>query len=547
MKLKLNRFSQTSVIIIFIFAIISCIQISSAADWPMYYKDANHSALNPANGAKTDNVLWKFEIGELLDPLDSRGFNHSFAIGPPVIADGAVYVRTIDNYVYSVDANSGKLKWKFKTPGHEFHLGSSLSVVDGTVYVGSSGDENFDTEYKSKGYFDALDAETGKLKWEFLTGNCIDSTPAVDNGIVYFGSDGIYALDANDGKLSWKYETNNIVIQQPLTILDGNLYYYSNSCDTTPNSGCVYALDTTNGELKWKQGISEEVSDLLASNGIIFIRSGGHDNGCVYALDALNGNIKWNNQLNSFPSSIFVSNGILFFTIPFEDVSKNSRFEAKLLIGENNVVPVLDGGDIEGFYPLQIDESGIWQFPFVLTENGADKLRNAVLKYQVYDQQSDIIFYLDGELMFKVPFSRALAKNIQFMPVRNTVINIGPELDAENKTRAEELIKVFVRDTNEMVGLDINSGILVSNAIITAPYEFGEDSLLRAEERIAHVEGITYTYSRDLPIYLLAIGEKMPPEIQPNNSKSVAGFEISLAMTSLLILYILNYNRFIRR
>lgn len=37
--------------------------LASAADWQMYHKDANHSALNPDNGAKTENVLWKFEIG----------------------------------------------------------------------------------------------------------------------------------------------------------------------------------------------------------------------------------------------------------------------------------------------------------------------------------------------------------------------------------------------------------------------------------------------------------------------------------------------------
>ena len=80
-----------------------------------------------------------------------------------------------------------------------------------------------------------------------------------------------------------------------------------------------------------------------------------------------------------------------------------------------------------------------------------------------------------------------------------------------------------------------------------ASYEFGEDSFLMVEEKIAHVEGITYTYSGNLPFYLLAIGEKMPAKTQPHNSKSVAGFEIILAMTILLVLYILRHKRFNRR
>ena len=48
---------------------------------------------------------------------------------------------------------------------------------------------------------------TGKIKWSFQTGNKIRSTPALCNGVVYFGSDDghLYALDAQTGKLKWRF------------------------------------------------------------------------------------------------------------------------------------------------------------------------------------------------------------------------------------------------------------------------------------------------------------------------------------------------------
>ena len=54
---------------------------------------------------------------------------------------------------------------------------SSPAVWNGTVYVGS-GDHNV--------Y--AIDAQSGALRWKFVTGNIVHASPAVADGIVYIGS-----------------------------------------------------------------------------------------------------------------------------------------------------------------------------------------------------------------------------------------------------------------------------------------------------------------------------------------------------------------------
>jgi hypothetical protein len=51
------------------------------------------------------------------------------------------------------------------------------------------------------------------VKWKFHTSGQVISSPAVINGIVYFGStDGnLYAVDAASGTLKWKFATQSWV------------------------------------------------------------------------------------------------------------------------------------------------------------------------------------------------------------------------------------------------------------------------------------------------------------------------------------------------
>src|SRR3989338_1382788 len=72
-----------------------------------------------------------------------------------------------------------------------------------------------------------------KLKWRFKTDGPIYSSPAVSDGVIYFGSkDGwIYAVSIKEGKLLWKYETRGKVLTSPLVAEDvvfigANDYYF---------------------------------------------------------------------------------------------------------------------------------------------------------------------------------------------------------------------------------------------------------------------------------------------------------------------------------
>ena len=76
-----------------------------------------------------------------------------------------------------------RLIWKFRTESGVF---SSPAVADGVVYFGSQ-----------DGHLYAVDIATGQERWRFRTESLVFSSPAVADGVVYFGSrDGhLYAVE----------------------------------------------------------------------------------------------------------------------------------------------------------------------------------------------------------------------------------------------------------------------------------------------------------------------------------------------------------------
>ena len=63
------------------------------------------------------------------------------------------------------------------------------------------------------------------LEWNYITGDVIDSSPAVANGVVYIGSedDNVYALDAKTGTSLWSYTTGNFIYSSP-AVANGVVY-----------------------------------------------------------------------------------------------------------------------------------------------------------------------------------------------------------------------------------------------------------------------------------------------------------------------------------
>ncbi|MEV4515672.1 PQQ-binding-like beta-propeller repeat protein [Dactylosporangium sp. NPDC049525] len=97
---------------------------------------------------------------------------------PALFKDIAIY-DTTGGDVMGLDRATGAVRWKFHVPGNE--TWQSPVVVDDTLFIGDC-----------SGIMHAYDVKDTnaqpKLLWELKIGGCIESTPAVWKGAMYFGT-----------------------------------------------------------------------------------------------------------------------------------------------------------------------------------------------------------------------------------------------------------------------------------------------------------------------------------------------------------------------
>ncbi len=250
----------------------------------------------------------------------------SRVVSSPAVANGLVYFNSYDGYFYALNAHNGRLQWRFHTGGeHRFegtHLHgsqpaaetmpdpfdvflSSPTLSNGAVYFGS-GDGNVYS----------LNAMTGALDWKFQTGNVVHASPAIASGTLYVGSwdSYFYALDATSGKERWRFKTgedpeihNQVGIQSSAAVQGDTVYF-----------GCrdshLYALDARSGAKRWSfpTGASWVVASPAVQDGKVFFATS--DSGLFYALDARTGATIFSLSFHGWPtfSSPVIAGNMLY-------------------------------------------------------------------------------------------------------------------------------------------------------------------------------------------------------------------------------------------
>jgi outer membrane protein assembly factor BamB len=273
-------------------AVVTFILISHLAfSQSMFHGNLAHTGVYDSPGPKeSGGVKWAFHTGAAI-------------VASPAIADGVVYIPSMDAHLYAIDQETGKEKWNFKS---SMPIASSPALSGGLLYFVSSG-----------GALDAVDIASGKIKWVLPTEyerkfeaknlhgypsaaqtmpdawDMFTSSPAVANGKVFFGSgDGnVYAADTQTGVLQWKFATKDVVHASPAVV--GNTVYIG-SWDSY-----LYAIDAETGQQKWAFKTGEDAaihnqvgfqSSPTVVDGMVYV---GCRDAHVYAVDAATGREKW--------------------------------------------------------------------------------------------------------------------------------------------------------------------------------------------------------------------------------------------------------------
>ncbi len=216
--------------------------------------------------------VWKRSIIESFMKDGERILTDQIAGGAyyqskPTAVDSKVYFGTPARFVYAVDSETGKEKWKFELGGS---VSGAPTYDNGRIFIGQQGAEE---------EFYCLDAATGKELWDQKTGWVWGSATVTDELVFVPCVDGyVMALDASTGHMIWRHRFNMSVCSEPC--VEGDQVIFG-SWDNY-----MIAFDKKTGRVNWQfQGGATDSGVSIIADGRIYSK-----NKCI---DARTGELIW--------------------------------------------------------------------------------------------------------------------------------------------------------------------------------------------------------------------------------------------------------------
>ncbi len=206
-------------------------------------------------------------------------------LAEPVMTESHVLQGTTEGYLYSLNLKGApRIAWKFKADGD---VNTSVTLDNGSVYFGSNG-----------GVLYALNEADGSLIWQTRVASVQKgarkhfTVPLVTDGKVYVGSANkhFYCLDAASGKILWQTELTDWIRAKPVLTSKGLL--------VASVDGMLSCLGT-NGSFKWSKRISTHpiYADLVAAGDKVLVNDSDLWLRCINAA----GDVLWKRSiLNAF-------------------------------------------------------------------------------------------------------------------------------------------------------------------------------------------------------------------------------------------------------
>jgi outer membrane protein assembly factor BamB len=247
------------------------------ADGRVYAMDAA-GIISAHDERDISDVLWSNESGVVEDVEDVLG-------GGLVAHEGVLYATTGYGTLLAIDAKTGKTKWQSKVGAP---VRGAPCYVDGLVVVLTADNQTL-----------AFTAETGGARWEHRgiresAGYFATTAPVASDGIVVsaYTSGEIFALRAETGSVLWSDSVSSQVKTRASAVfsgIDADPIVQDGVVIVISAGGVMQASALLNGRPLWQQKIAGHQTPWSAGNAI-FLISDTHD---VAALIKRNGAIRW--------------------------------------------------------------------------------------------------------------------------------------------------------------------------------------------------------------------------------------------------------------
>ncbi len=270
--------------------------------WTMYGGTLENTHFQKMVGAMETipHIMWSYVTGGL---TESQGVAVTDVDG-----DGKteVVVGNNDGKVYCFSGESGMLKWSYMTGG---------SVVSSPIIADVDGDGNMEVIVGSNdNKIYSLNGATGTFKWSCVTGGDVRSSPSVadvdgdgDIEVIVGSNDNkVYCLNGMHGAVKWSYVTGGDVRSSPVV---AKVYGYMDVVIGSDDNK-VYCLNGMNGVVEWSYmtggnvASSPAIADVDGDSQLEVVV--GSDDNKVYCLNGGNGTVEWSyttgNEVCSSPA-----------------------------------------------------------------------------------------------------------------------------------------------------------------------------------------------------------------------------------------------------
>lgn len=189
----------------------------------------------------SDNIYIGSSNGNLYSIGTDKEKNWDFTTGDEILSSPSYVNKSVifgssDGNVYCLEKDDGDLKWKVDL-NNKVISSPTVDEHDNSVYIGSD-----------EGNMTCLDVRDGTIKWSHSVGNKVQSTAALKDNLVAFGSNNgyLYVLNKYTGEEEFTYNPGTILFNSAITsspVINGNSLFFGD------DSGHVYSLNINKYEV----------------------------------------------------------------------------------------------------------------------------------------------------------------------------------------------------------------------------------------------------------------------------------------------------------